>query len=56
MIERPGSQNLTPHWVMQMPPSIVPGHGTIFNLQFRDIVLDIVDAALQFPNQPYIRR
>jgi pimeloyl-ACP methyl ester carboxylesterase len=42
VVERPGSKNLSPYWVMRMPPSIVPDHSTIFVPEFRKLLIDFV--------------
>lgn len=39
IVERPGAPNRTPYWVMQMPPSIVPDHSTIFTSAFRNVLV-----------------
>jgi hypothetical protein len=42
VVERPNSRNRTPYWVMQMPPSIVPDHSTIFTPVFRNFLITLV--------------
>jgi hypothetical protein len=36
--ERPGRWNDTPYWAMQMPATIVPDHGHIFNTNFINLL------------------
>ena len=42
VVERPGAPNRTPYWVMQMPPSIVPDHSTIFTPVFRNVLVSLL--------------
>jgi hypothetical protein len=51
MVEKPGAKNRTPYWVMQMPPTIVPDHSTIFTPVFRDFVITLVNRSL-LPIEP----
>jgi pimeloyl-ACP methyl ester carboxylesterase len=45
VVEKPGAANRTPYWVMSMPPSIVPDHGTIFTPVFRNLLVGFLEAA-----------
>jgi hypothetical protein len=56
IVEQPGSQNLSPYWVMQLPTDIVPDHSTIFGTAFRDLITDLVLAAHDLPHKPYKRK
>jgi pimeloyl-ACP methyl ester carboxylesterase len=44
IIEKPGSKNRTPYWVMQIPPAIVPDHSTIFTRDFRAFLVGLICA------------
>jgi hypothetical protein len=55
LVERPGTANLSPYWLADMPSTIVPDHSTIFNEAFRDFLLDLVTAQ-QFHTGVYIRK
>jgi hypothetical protein len=44
IVEKPGAANRTPYWVMSMPPSVVPDHGTIFTPVFRNLMVGILSA------------
>jgi hypothetical protein len=44
MVEKPGSNNHTPYWVMQMPTTIVPDHSTIFTPVFRNFLIALLIA------------
>jgi hypothetical protein len=39
--EVPGTRNRTPYWVLQMPPTVVSDHSTIFTPTFRDLVVTL---------------
>ena len=42
LVERPGTRNRTPYWVLQIPPEIVPDHSTIFTPVFRGFLVGLV--------------
>ena len=42
LVEKPGSRNRTPYWVLQIPPEIVPDHSTIFTPVFRGFLVGLV--------------
>ncbi len=42
LMERPGSVNLSPYWVAQVPTPIVPDHSQVFGEEFRDFMTDLV--------------
>jgi pimeloyl-ACP methyl ester carboxylesterase len=46
IVERPGTKNRTPYWVMHMPPAIVPDHSTIFTPTFREFLISLIFNAL----------
>ena len=50
VVEKPGAPNRTPYWVMSMPPSIVPDHGTIFTPVFRNLLVGFLEAARLYGN------
>lgn len=45
LVEKPNARNRTPYWVMQMPPSVVPDHSTIFTPVFRDFAITLLQLA-----------
>jgi hypothetical protein len=42
IVEKPGARNRTPYWVLQMPPTIVSDHSTIFTPVFRNFVITLL--------------
>ena len=49
IVEKPGTLNRTPYWVMQIPPSLVPDHSTIFTPQFRTVLVDFLLGSATIP-------
>ena len=49
MVAKPGSNNNTPYWVMQMPTTIVPDHSTIFTPVFRNLLISLFLAVTLAP-------
>lgn len=43
IVEKPHTRNRTPYWVMQMPPSVVPDHSTIFTPVFRNFIVTLLN-------------
>lgn len=56
LVERPGSVNLSPYWVAQIPTLIVPDHSQVFGEEFRDLMTDLVLGQKLPGISPYIRR
>jgi hypothetical protein len=56
MVEQPGSKNLSPYWVTQLPTAIVPDHSTIFGAPFRSLMIDLVLTSRTLGPKPYIRK
>ena len=46
VVEKPRAKNRTPYWVLQMPPSVVPDHSTIFTPLFRDFVISLLQLTI----------
>lgn len=42
LVQLPTASNRTPYWVVQMPASIVPDHGGIFEPAFQKILIDLL--------------
>jgi hypothetical protein len=45
VVEKPKVKNRTPYWVLQMPPTIVADHSTIFTPIFRNFVIMLLQRA-----------
>lgn len=56
LVEKPGSKNLSPYWVTQLPTAIVPDHTTMFEAPFRSFMIDLVNTWRTLGPQPYIRK
>jgi len=57
IVEKPGALNRTPYWVMQLPPSLVPDHSTIFTPQFRSVLVNfLLGSSLNPLNTPTYRK
>jgi hypothetical protein len=56
LIEQPGSKNLSPYWVVQLPKEIVPDHTTIFGAAFRSLMIDLVLSSRDLRPTQYVRR
>jgi pimeloyl-ACP methyl ester carboxylesterase len=42
IVDKPGSKNLTPYWVMHAPASLVPDHSTIFTPAFTKLLISFI--------------
>jgi hypothetical protein len=51
IVEKPGALNQTPYWVMELPPSLVPDHSTIFTPQFRNVLINFLLGSASSPLQ-----
>lgn len=56
IVEKPGALNRTPYWVMELPPSLVPDHSTIFTPAFRNVLLDFLFSPAELENAQKILR